>query len=146
MSSLECQIQEGDTGDFVTLVHARAEVSSKKINKHLYKVTGINDDVITYGAGNGNPGYCHINTPNEKPNGEWNLIEVLCVGNQSVHVVNGKVVMVVKNARKVIAGEEIELTKGKIQLQSEGAEAYYKDIEIKTIKRFPKYLKKQIKS
>jgi len=145
MSSLECQIQEGDTGDFVTLVHARAEVSSKKINEHLYKVTSIDDEVITYGAGNGNPGYCHINNPNEKPNGDWNVIEVLCVGNQSVHVVNGKVVMVVKNTRKVIDGEEIELTSGKIQLQSEGAEGYYKDIEIKAIKSFPKKIKKQIK-
>jgi len=55
MSSLECQIQEGDTGDFVTLVKGRADVSSTKIKNDLYKVTGENDSVITYGAGSGNP-------------------------------------------------------------------------------------------
>ncbi len=143
MSGLECQIQEGDTGDFVTLVNARADVISTKLKKDLYKVTGENDKTITYGAGNGNPGYCHINTPNEKPNGEWNTVEVICVGDQSIHVVNDKVVMVVKNSRKVINGEELTLTKGKIQLQSEGAEAYYKDIQIRSISKFPKKYKKQ---
>ncbi len=145
MSGLECQIQEGDTGDFVTLVNARADVVSTKIKNNLYKVTGEKDKTITYGAGNGNPGYCHINSLNENPNGEWNMVEVICVDNQSIHVVNGKVVMIVKNARKVINGEEITLTKGKIQLQSEGAEAYYKDIQIKSIKMFPKEYKRQAK-
>ncbi len=144
MSSLECQIQEGDTGDFVTLVNARADVSSKKIKDNFYKVTGDNDEVITYGAGNGNPGYCHINSANEEPNGEWNLIEVICLDDKSIHVVNGKVLMIVTNAKKVVNGEEFKLTKGKIQLQSEGAEAYYKNIEIKSIKDFPKKYKKQI--
>ncbi|MDE5417334.1 DUF1080 domain-containing protein [Labilibaculum sp. DW002] len=142
MSSLECQIQEDDMGDFVSLVHARAQVRSSKIGKNLYKVTGEDDALLNYG-GKGNPGYCHINKSNEKPNGEWNTIEVICYKNQSLHIVNGKVVMVVLNTRKEIDGKELPLTKGKIQLQCEGAEAYYKDVQIKSIKRFPKNFKKE---
>ncbi|NME68086.1 3-keto-disaccharide hydrolase [Flammeovirga aprica] len=142
MSSLELQIQEHDMGDFVTLVNARAEVKSKK-GKHGYKVTGVDDEVIQYG-GKGNPGYCHITEHNEKPNGEWNLVEVICVEDQSIHIVNGKVVMVVKNARKAVNGKEEKLTEGKIQLQSEGAEAYFKDIQIKSVNKFPKKYKKAI--
>ncbi|MEM6829334.1 MAG: DUF1080 domain-containing protein [Bacteroidota bacterium] len=142
MSSLECQIQEGDMGDFVALVKARADVFSTKTGERRYQVTGEEDTMITYGAGGGNPAYCHIKEPNEKPNGEWNTVEVICVGNKSMHVVNGKVVMVVHNHRKVVKGAEEPLTKGKIQLQSEGAEAYYKNVQIKAATKFPKaYLK-----
>ncbi len=145
MSGLECQVQEGDMGDFVTLVHARADVISTKIKENLYQVTGVKDTLITYGAGNKNPGYCHIKKHNEKPNGQWNTIEIICVNNQSIHIVNGKVVMVVRNTKKVINGEEKALTDGKIQLQSEGAEAYYKDIQIRSVKEFPERYKKQIR-
>ena len=119
MSSLEFQVQETDMGDFVTLVNTRAEVNSSKVEEKLYKVTGENDTMITYGGGNGNPGYCHIKESNEKPHGEWNTIELICVGNKSIHVVNGKVVMIVNNARILVDGNEVSLSKGKIQLQSE---------------------------
>lgn len=145
MSGLEMQIQEQDMGDFVALVHARADVVSSKVEDNFYQVTGNNDKLITYGAGNGNPGYCHIKQHNENPNGEWNTVELICVGRKSIHVINGKVVNVVLNARKVIDGKEIPLSKGKFQIQSEGAEAYYKNIEIKSIKKFPKKYSKQLK-
>ena len=51
--------------------------------------------------------------------------------------------MVVLNTRKEIDGKEFPLVKGKIQLQCEGAEAYYKDVQIKSIKGFPKKYKRQ---
>lgn len=137
MSSLECQIQEDDMGDFVSLVNARAQIDSKQIKENYYKVTGTDDQPLNYG-GKGNPGYCHIKESNEKPNGEWNVIEVICVGNNSIHVVNGKVVMEVKNSMKVVDGNQLILDKGKIQLQSEGAEAYYRNVQIKSINKFPK--------
>ncbi|MDW7692224.1 DUF1080 domain-containing protein [Flammeovirgaceae bacterium SG7u.111] len=144
MSSLEFQVQETDMGDFVGLVHARADIRSSKVKDGFYQVTDDSKEYITYGGGGGNPGYCHINKHNEKPNGEWNTVELICVGRKSIHVVNGKVVMVVENARKVINGEEIPLSKGKLQFQSEAAEAYYKNIEIKSVKKFPKEYQKQL--
>ena len=36
----------------------------------------------------------------DAPHGEWNTLEIYVVGNNSVHVVNGEVVMVVENAKK----------------------------------------------
>lgn len=143
MSSMECQIQESDMGDYVSLVHARADIACTKVKKNLYKVTGDGDKLTTFG-GKGNPGYCHIEEANEKAHGEWNTVEVICVGNESIHVVNGKVVMVTKNARTTINGKEEPLTKGKIQFQSEGAESYYRNIQIKSVKSFPKKYRKQI--
>lgn len=104
MSSLECQIQEDDMGDFVTLVNARANVYSSHLPEeweNYYKVTGENDKLVSYG-GSGNPGYCHIQQSNEKQNGEWNTVEVICVNDHSIHVVNGNVVMIVRDSKKEI--------------------------------------------
>ena len=56
---------------------------------------------------------------------------------------HGKVVMVVRNATTTMGGTETKLNKGKIQFQSEGAEAYYKNIQIKSVKKFPNAIKKQ---
>lgn len=144
MSSLEFQIQETDMGDFVALVDTRAEINSTKVEDKLFQVKGETDQMITYGGGKGNPGYCHIKESNENPHGEWNTVELICVGNKSIHVVNGKVVMIVNNARTLKDGREVTLTKGKLQFQSEAAEAYYKNIEIKSVTKFPKAYAKQM--
>ena len=143
MASLECQIQETDMGDFVALVNTKADVASSKVKGVGNQVVGANDKMITYGAGKGNLRYCHINKTNENAHGEWNTIEIICYKNKSIHVVNGKVVMTVLNTRKVIDGKDLPLTKGKIQLQCEGAEAYYKDVQIKSINGFSRKYKKQ---
>jgi hypothetical protein len=42
-------------------------------------------------------------------------------------------------------GKAYSLTKGKIQLQSEAAEVYYKDIQIKNLESMPKEMKFYIK-
>jgi len=39
--------------------------------------------------------------------GEWNTIELLCVGGTSVHIVNGKVNMILTNSRHVVNGKEV---------------------------------------
>jgi len=142
MSSLEFQVQETDMGDFVALVNGRADISCSQVKDGFYQTGTEKDSLIVFG-GKGFPGYCHIKESNEKPHGEWNTIELICVGNQSIYVVNGKVMMVVHNTRRVVGDKEEELTSGKLQFQSEGAEAYYKNIQIKSVKDFPKAYKKQ---
>ena len=59
------------------------------------------------------------------------------MGNESIHLVNGFVVNRVKNARYDIDGNTIKVTKGKIQIQSEAAEVYYKNMTLNTINAFP---------
>ncbi len=66
----------------------------------------------------------------------------MTVGHTSVHIVNGKVNMILTNARRNVDGKEVPLTKGKIQLQSEGAEVFYRNIAVRPIKEIPdEYLK-----
>ena len=78
----------------------------------------------------------------EKLLGEWNTVDLYCFGQTSVHVVNGQVVMVNTNCSKIENGLKIPLTKGKIQIQSEGGELFIRKMEIEKIKEIPDELMK----
>lgn len=73
----------------------------------------------------------------EKPLGQWNTVDLYCYGQTVIHVVNGQAVMVNTNCSKLENGKKVPLTKGKIQLQSEGGEFYIRKIEVKKIKGLP---------
>ncbi len=57
----------------------------------------------------------------EKPHGEWNVVEVVCDGDAITNIVNG---VVVNKATKA------SVSRGKIILQSEGAEVFYRNITL----------------
>jgi hypothetical protein len=67
-----------------------------------------------------------IRTANfENPGQEWNTIEVICIDNKSEHYVNGHLV---NNA------ENLSISEGKILLQLECAEIFYKTVELLPLK------------
>ncbi len=75
----------------------------------------------------------------DKAVGEWNTLDLYVVGNHAIHVVNGVPVMEVwdlcdPDGTAVCA----PLTHGHVQLQSEGAETYFRDITLEPIDRLPK--------
>ena len=67
----------------------------------------------------------------------WVTLEVYTVGQQAVHLVDGNVVLVLHNIRLHENGTTQPLTSGKIQLQSEGSELFYRNIEMQSIKEIP---------
>jgi hypothetical protein len=67
----------------------------------------------------------------------WVTLEVYTVGQQAVHLVDGTVVLVLHNIRLHENGTTRPLTSGKIQLQSEGSELFYRNIEMQSIKEIP---------
>jgi hypothetical protein len=69
--------------------------------------------------------------------GEWNTIELVCMHADCVHIANGKVVMALKNARYRDGEKWVPMTGGKLQIQSESAEVFYRDLEIRPIKAMP---------
>lgn len=73
----------------------------------------------------------------EKPHGQWNTAEVYAWGNTCIHLLNGQVVLVVSNPRHKADGREIRLSHGAIQLQSEAAELWYRDLEARPIPALP---------
>ena len=73
----------------------------------------------------------------ERPRGEWNTLELFCAGQRSTHVVNGQTVMRLSGIRQPTPAGEVPLMKGHVQLQSEGGEVYFRDIEIRGVASIP---------
>ena len=76
----------------------------------------------------------------EKPAGQWNTLDLYAVGDRSVHVVNGKVAVVLSGLRQNVKGKEVPLTKGRIELQTESAEVFFRNIQLQPIMEIPKEL------
>lgn len=75
----------------------------------------------------------------DKPIGEWNTLDLYVYANHAVHVVNGVPVMEVWGiCDKASEDAPCEpLTHGAIQLQSEGAETFFRHITIEPIDSLP---------
>jgi hypothetical protein len=124
---MEFQINEGGTGDIwvingtgVTvdgqIYQSTAEAGPKQYIRiahigrgPLVNVTGYRDAVNDL----------------EKPHGEWNVLELVVDHDRILYFVNGKLAN---------AGTKANTTQGKILFQCEGAEAYFRNMEIAHLK------------
>jgi len=136
MRSQEFQVEEGNTGDYWGVAGGIADmpVIKRYDTAYIYNPLGA---LTTFKEGTKQGRRCIKNGDAENPSGQWNTLDLYCHGDTSVHVVNGKVMMVLYHNRQLEAGQELPLTKGKIQIQSEGAEVFYKGIIIEDIDRLP---------
>ena len=75
---------------------------------------------------------------NEKPRGQWNKLDLICAGQTGIHTVNGTVNLVLTGIRKTTGGKDQPLTRGRIQLQSEGAEVFFRNIRLRPIEEIPR--------
>ena len=96
--SIECQVQEGDCGDIWLVGGVDIETDNNRKSNRIFRTADF-----------------------ENPKGEWNIIGVICNGNQIEHYVNGHLVN---------SGINATVSKGKILLQSEWAEVFYKSVEL----------------
>jgi hypothetical protein len=138
MLSQEFQVMQGHMGDFWNQANSAIDIRAFIPEYIMSPVADQSQDFIGIGEGEDIPSYCMRSANFEKPHGEWNVMELICFENKSIHIVNGEVVMILKDSRYVEDGKKIPLLKGKIQLQSEAAEVFYKDIEIRNLESLPK--------
>ncbi len=138
MLSQEFQIMEGHMGDYWSQANSAIDIRAFPPEYIMNPVADVSQDFISLGEGEEIPGLALRNANYEKAAGEWNTLDLICFDGKSIHIVNGEVVMVLQNSRYVLDGKIIPLTKGKIQLQSEAAELYYKNIQIRELETLPK--------
>jgi hypothetical protein len=136
MRSQELQIQEGDCGDYWGVAGGAFDVPARKNEKDQY-VFDEKAPLIKFSATSEAGRRCIKNPDAEKPTGEWNVVDLYCYGDSSVHVINGTVVMRLFKSRQEDNGTETRLAKGKIQLQSEGCEIYYRNLTVQSIDKIP---------
>ncbi len=135
MYSIECQIIEGGTGDFIVVGDGSNKFSitspvaeQKQGNSFVYQASGkkvtINSGRINWFSRD--PEWKDIKdfrgkNDIEKPVGKWNLIEC---------IVNGSEIHIYLNGVMVNQAFDVKPHKGKIQIQSEGAEIFFRKIII----------------
>ncbi|GAA5037833.1 hypothetical protein GCM10011506_35950 [Marivirga lumbricoides] len=137
MLSQEFQIMEGHMGDYWSQANSAIDIRAYIPEYIMNPVADVSQDFIPVGEGEDITGLVLRNSNYEKPMGEWNTLDLICFEGKSIHIVNGELVMVLQNSRYVEDGQSIPLTKGKIQLQSEAAEVYYKDVKIRDLDSMP---------
>jgi hypothetical protein len=133
MLSQEFQITEDGMGDYWSQATSMADIKTVKGKNLKFDKNGT---ITSIGSGTGNGIFCQSGSNMEKK-GDWNDIELITYGDKSLQIVNGQVVMALSNNRYKVGNEVKPLVKGKLQLQSEAAEVYYKDIKIKQIDGIP---------
>lgn len=137
MQAQELQIMEGHMGDYWSQATSAMDVRAFTPEYIMNPIGSTTQPFLKVGHKEDIKGLVIRSDNHESQNGEWTEIELICFEGQSLHIVNGHVVMVLKNSRYEKAGEIIPLAEGKIQLQSEAAEVYYKDIVIRELSTLP---------
>lgn len=145
MESFECQMIEGGTGDFLVLGGKEKRSltvesvkfptwNGKTASDQFYYQPGA--DPVRHSSGRINwygrsahwqdvKGFRGVQDV-EKPAGYWNRLECICFGDEIINILNGQVVNL---------GAQASHTKGKILFQSEGAEVFFRRIDLKTLKK-----------
>lgn len=142
MRSVECQIIEGGVGDFILvngyksggqLMKTMLTVTSSKDRdgEDVFDPTGKPTEFLSkrinwYGR---DPDWKDMlgfrgRQDVESPDGQWTRVEVICDGDKVTNIVNGKVVNV---------GTVSNLTQGHILFQSEGAEVFFRRIDLEPL-------------
>jgi hypothetical protein len=141
MRSQEFQIEEGNSGDYWGVAGGIQDitVTKKTDSAYVYDPAG---QLFTFSEKSKVGRHCIKQGDAENASGQWNTLDLYCHGDTSVHVINGKIMMVLYHSSQLEKGQVIPLTKGKLQIQSEGAEVFYKNITLKSINAIPSYLVK----
>jgi hypothetical protein len=141
LQSIESQVIEGGAGDFI-LVDGKDRptmtANVRELNGQFYWDENGTPKTMDRGRFNwfgrdpawkdelGYKGPKDV----EEPMGQWNRQEVIADGDTLTNIVNGVVVN---------KGYRVHPDAGKIQLQSEGAEVYYRRVELRPVERNSKH-------
>jgi hypothetical protein len=147
MNSIEVQVIEGGTGDFYVVSGKKDEKFSITSNVDpdypakggggLFKPDGVETTVYTpsnpvrrLGVEPNKTDVARFRNKNEieKPHGEWNIVKIIAQNDKIDVYLNGQLVNQAKNVKP---------QKGRIQIQSEGAEFFYRRIELTPLPNAP---------
>lgn len=140
MRSFEYQVMPGMTADLITILGCVADVPSAPTADGKSFVYDPKGTLRTFSREQAvpNSGGRVARLPSFKnPETDWITLEIYTVGQTAVHLINGQVVLAVYHTRLYEHGATRPLTSGKIQIQSEGSEVFYRNIELQPITELP---------
>lgn len=143
LMGLESQISEGRTGDLLFMSNKDDTVIPTVVartgdGKHW----NPRQSWRTIGGRGADPIFVHAGD-HETPRGGWTTVDIYTSGDSGVSLVNGSVAMAWKAAQVILSdGTGRPLTQGRIQLQSEGAEVFYRRVMLTPIEEIPEDVQK----
>ena len=123
-ASIEYQMIEGGTGDII-LVGSTTTLTVNGVTKTRARFDRFGKSPLPE-RGKYVSGYRDPKLEYENPHGEWNVLELYAEGDTVKYIVNGKVAN---------EGRGSNLTRGKILFQSEGAEVFFRNIELRPLEK-----------
>lgn len=128
--SLECQVQEGDTGDFFMVGGTQITTTVVSTEERPLRFDPMGVKWVQRGGR-------IVKSETVDSLTDWNTVEVVVNGaEEAVHIVNGKVVNRGWDLRRPAPDDRnkmIPLDRGRILFQAEGAEVFYRNIEIQIL-------------
>ncbi len=135
MSCLEFQVQENDIGDLYLLAGTSAHATS--VPREKFRAFSPAGESVLAGATPDAKSGMISRSENFERQSEWNSAELYTVGDRAIFLVNGHVVNALTEARVARDTARVPLTRGKLQLQSEGSEVFYRRVQLRPITAFP---------
>ncbi len=151
-NSVELQVQEGDTGDIFTVnTRVTTTVDPATTNTEAVVSTNINTKVVRtnyisapYFQESSAGGIMYtqgVSTNIRRLHrccdydllDDWNTVELIARGDTAIYIVNGKINNRILHLERWKDNKWVPLTQGKILFQQEGAEVFYRNIEIKPL-------------
>jgi hypothetical protein len=140
----ECQIEEGDVGDFFLIGGVRGIQTPHGAGLNgqgISPTTGWPKPSPTPASPSGKPPLEPvtgrlIKDGNFEKLDDWNVVEVIFQGDKALHIVNGRAVNAVTSLQQpdpANPGKFIPLTRGKIAIEIEYAETWFRRIEVKSL-------------
>lgn len=136
MRSAEFEIMEGRTGDFTSVDGVGGEVATvwdwdvsvpwQKYDPNGER-TGVGGMIFRVAA----------SADYEHASGQWNTLDLYALGDSASHYVNGQRVFSIDRLRDESQDAPVTLTSGRLQLQSEGAEVFFRAIRMRSIDALP---------
>lgn len=150
--SVEYQIQENDVGDIYAISTQVTSSADPKTTNIVTTISTNNTSGVIRTNSNARLKFLEpteggvpvvqgrlgtslrvIRNPMNEHEG-WNTVEIEVRGNSATHLLNGTVNNRCNNIKKSVNGEWIPLDRGRIALQLEGAEIFYRKIQIQELK------------
>ncbi len=134
MRSVEFEIMEGRTGDLTSVDGIEATTNSAWDRSAGYPWLRYSESEEDGQTSVGGLVFRIAASENfESPADDWTRVDVLVLGDRAVHKVNGNTVLAIEDLRHEVDGEMVPLTRGALQIQSEGAEVFVRRIILRSI-------------
>jgi len=135
-AAVECQIEETDLGDIWLIEGVSAMSWVVDIATSLYSDDNSSPGVLRMFGGPGTKVARILKSGDFEDRSGWNTVEVVLEGDHATHIVNGRIVnraLQLRQPDPQAPHRMIELRKGRIALEAEGAEIWFRNIKVRPL-------------